>query len=858
MLSIITYGRNDTHGYNLHKRAAISLNCMAAVLRAPDDEILFVDYNSPDDLPTFPEAIQDTLTAETKRRLRVLRIRPEHHAPLRYHTHLVALESRSRNAAVRRANPANRWVLSTNPDMVFVPRGAPRPLTEVVAGLEDGCYHLPRFEIPETLWEAYDRMDPAGIIAQLARQGRRLHLNDVVYGSEAALFDGHGDFQLLLRADLEAISGFHEQMIHGWHVDSNLAKRILLLRGEVRSLLDHYYGYHCDHTRMASIGHGRDRLENDLRRFYDDVTSPYLPEQADDWGLAGVELEEIRLAQGLPSPIVAAIEAALPEMETDFTEAAYVAATADDPRYPAEHVLPYLCDLLVTQRRDRRLGWFGGRASMLRMTVRAMAELGFVHPIAVGEGCAAGLGAVSGVAVLPDDQVLEQADLFVFEFGAASQDGGPCDHRWRDDDLNRLRPVADAFDRLAEIERHRLRQGADGRRVIALNAIHNRFEVMVNDRLSVNRTPFSSHLRQGFVLPGPGYAEPPSRSPLALCGWLTQAMGRRQRVPVTEAVRLTSNLHELLHAQPSAPRLNNILQSAAPLLALLDHPGLAADEEPAALDALRQRLWQQRYSVALAPRLQVPMVAALPSRSQAPCRLATTEDWEDDDFIALARRHYNGMFAANILVRTRPAWNCLSVLAGLGDRGSVPGRAAVIATEKAHPLAAQLRAHDWGVDVVARAEEFGRDGDLVVFTERTLFFGRPPEDAAADLARAAAKLRSGGMVVVIDSVPLDGVVDDGEFNAALACGDAFAEAARVCLGLERLPAAPAAVTALTLDRTAFTDAERRLFHFVSVEDGRLWLSGTWFLIKTGEAVAGGADAFARAIRAANRASACCR
>ena len=40
MISLILYGRNDSYGYNLHKRAAISLNCMAEVLDAPDDEIL--------------------------------------------------------------------------------------------------------------------------------------------------------------------------------------------------------------------------------------------------------------------------------------------------------------------------------------------------------------------------------------------------------------------------------------------------------------------------------------------------------------------------------------------------------------------------------------------------------------------------------------------------------------------------------------------------------------------------------------------------------------------------------------------------------------------------------------------------
>ena len=67
MFSVILYGRNDTHGYNLHKRAAISFNALAEVMSDPDDEILFVDYNTPDDHPTFPEAIHDTLTEKAKK-----------------------------------------------------------------------------------------------------------------------------------------------------------------------------------------------------------------------------------------------------------------------------------------------------------------------------------------------------------------------------------------------------------------------------------------------------------------------------------------------------------------------------------------------------------------------------------------------------------------------------------------------------------------------------------------------------------------------------------------------------------------------------------------------------------------------
>src|SRR5438034_2501506 len=102
MISLILYGRNDSHGYNLHKRAAISLNCIAEMLSDTDDEILFVDYNTPNDLPTFIEAIYDTLTEKVKSLLRVFRVRPELHARMVAQTHLVALEPHSRNIAIRR------------------------------------------------------------------------------------------------------------------------------------------------------------------------------------------------------------------------------------------------------------------------------------------------------------------------------------------------------------------------------------------------------------------------------------------------------------------------------------------------------------------------------------------------------------------------------------------------------------------------------------------------------------------------------------------------------------------------------------------------------------------------------------
>jgi hypothetical protein len=70
LLSIVVYGRNGNHGYNLHKRAAASINCLAEMSRDPTDELIFVDYNSPDGLSTFAEAIRDILTSRAKAVLR--------------------------------------------------------------------------------------------------------------------------------------------------------------------------------------------------------------------------------------------------------------------------------------------------------------------------------------------------------------------------------------------------------------------------------------------------------------------------------------------------------------------------------------------------------------------------------------------------------------------------------------------------------------------------------------------------------------------------------------------------------------------------------------------------------------------
>lgn len=383
MVSVIVYGRNDAHGYNLHKRAAISLNCIAEVLSDVNDEILFVDYNTPNDLPTFIEAIYDTLTDKAKSKLRVFRVRPQLHARLvAGGTHLSALEPHSRNIAIRRSNPRNRWLLFTNTDMIFLPKNGIPDLTEAVRDLADGQYIVPRFELPEPLWEAFPRSDPQTIMRSCDRLSKALHLDEVTVSHPYMRFDSPGDFQLAPRHAVFDIHGFDERMIHGWHADSNLCKRLFLFYGNrTESLAERMKGYHCDHTRVATLAHRLDiKLENDLQEFVYGVEDPVAPGQAETWGAPDEPVEEVDFANGVQARFAAAVESVLREArQVEYH------SDANDLRnfvsYHPEHVLPYLAANLTTYTRDARFVYLGNHPRMLDLAARCIVEMGFHRPL---------------------------------------------------------------------------------------------------------------------------------------------------------------------------------------------------------------------------------------------------------------------------------------------------------------------------------------------------------------------------------------------------------------------------------------------------------------------------------------------
>lgn len=499
MISVILYGRNDSHGYNLHKRAAISLNCIAEVLSDSDDEILFVDCNTANDLPTFIEAIYDTLSPRCRNFLRVFRLRPELYARLVGQTHLFATEPHTRNIALRRSNPRNRWVLSTNTDMIFVPNGGFSSLSEAARDLPDGHYVVPRFELPEPLWEAFPRSSPREVMQLCEELCPRLHLNEIAKRVPYMRFDSPGDFQLMPRQALFDICGFDERMTQGWHSDSNMCKRMYLFFGErTESLADRVRAFHCDHTRVATLAHRADlKLDNSLQEFVWDLTDPVARHQAETWGAPQEAIEELDFTNDPAARYLCAVERALgaPQQTPYFTD-------CNDARnfvyYPPERALPYLAANFTVYAGEARFLYAGNNPRMLDMAARCVGEMGFTEPLHyVADLLSAGAAPAGAVGI--DGNGIANFNAIIVDFGL-DQTGLSLGAVARVTDWPReLRYSLGAVARFMEARALQEGMTAD---FLVLNANHYLFKSFVEQLLISTETPYPIHVRKGRARKG--------------------------------------------------------------------------------------------------------------------------------------------------------------------------------------------------------------------------------------------------------------------------------------------------------------------------------------------------------------------
>jgi len=486
MLSVIVYGRNDNHGYNYHKRLAISLNCIGETLSDPNDEIIFADYNSPDDFPTIVEAIQDTLTPKAKKHLRILRIRSHHHEHGKK-THLSILEAVSRNVAIRRSNPENKWVLSTNPDMIFVPSEPTKTLTSLIGALPDGFYLLPRFSLPESFWElSLERSSPKENIDFLRERCEAFHLRTTVRRQGFLKYDNPGDFQLMLRNDIFQIGGFDEEMVRGWHVDSNLCKRMALLGRAGKSLENELIAFHCDHNRKESLVHQR-VVENDWERFISQVGSAVASNP--NWGLQDEEIEEIRLKI---NPHISALSSALSQsVKKDYVIDVHL-NSFNTLTYAPARVFASLADHLCHLPRAVDIAYIGHNIELLKICHQYLNEKGFSGKILCLNGFLDDK-LPSSVVLVEMSQLIAQSYLFLCDFGM--EENSPHGREEYPALKKQLKKVMKSF---LEIVRQKKAQKKSGK-FIGINVLHTDFNSIFSKDLLIRSNGHSTGISYGFL-----------------------------------------------------------------------------------------------------------------------------------------------------------------------------------------------------------------------------------------------------------------------------------------------------------------------------------------------------------------------
>ncbi len=292
MLSVVLIGRNDNHGYNLSKRVAQSINSIAQGLTSTD-EIIFVDWNSPLGYPAMPVSIHDDLSEFAKKLLKIVVVPPSIHAQFAGQANKMLLEPLARNVGMRRVSKDSKWILNTNTDILLLnpPQLSLRDIAEKYNQSPTVAF---RYEIPEFIWESFDRRDPQGIQETLRKWHQRKFLEKNVgitldQRQQLVLPDGVGDFQLAPKDLWYSVTGFAEDMLKGWHVDTRAAIQMNKFSDGLQFINpDELSIFHQNHMRTSTIYHNSDET-NDESLVFESYKNDA------DWGLADIDLQNFQL-----------------------------------------------------------------------------------------------------------------------------------------------------------------------------------------------------------------------------------------------------------------------------------------------------------------------------------------------------------------------------------------------------------------------------------------------------------------------------------------------------------------------------------------------------------------------------------
>ena len=134
--------------------------------------------------------------------------------------------------------------------------------------------------------------------------------------------------------------------------------------------------------------------------------------------------------------------------------------------------------------------------------VKAWAAMGFTGPILIPEECEGLPANLPGVQRAPFAEQIQAADLFIFEFGLATQTATEPVRAGRAlgaIDKKRLKVVERLFKRAAVTESETRPAGRRvARRFIGVNVIYNKFWMTFTNYVGANINPFCSQVLAGL------------------------------------------------------------------------------------------------------------------------------------------------------------------------------------------------------------------------------------------------------------------------------------------------------------------------------------------------------------------------
>jgi hypothetical protein len=267
-------------------------------------------------------------------------------------------------------------------------------------------------------------------------------------------------------------------MVRGWHVDSNLAKRMWLFRGETLSLEGMVRGYHCDHTRNLTAHHSTPQRPNDFGLFVFELTDPTAPNDP-TWGLNDEVIPEVdlnrRRSMDLPDVLGEIGIGGDPVGRSDFT------SQGDRRKADFNHALPWILDPIIASPEVRRVGYLGPKLPLVLQQSLDRLDRELVD--------------------LSDSEPPAHANLDCLIVDFAVDGMGLCNN-FDDEPIEIRQEVASIMLRFATfVQAETLSRPVTSIRYIVHNAVHNEFDWLVSRIIVTPGAQFNTRVRHGFAVP---------------------------------------------------------------------------------------------------------------------------------------------------------------------------------------------------------------------------------------------------------------------------------------------------------------------------------------------------------------------